>query len=206
MHDDLFHHHLWTSAAVSMHTKQGWKGANQDAMTVSQVNTHDFSLPIHLPEGLASAPLLTNILGLLRLLCVTQAGITHTSCHQAWCYATMATLICLPAATCIQKSSPFLPHRHTVASATLFYCLTTMHRIHLDLLQPEMHLIFQPPVSWVLCAVQLHLEGKVRSISALLKAEILQLNEICRENIEILYTNSCPKLCTSLSLLRPPMS
>ena len=41
MHDDLFHHHLWTSAAVSMHTKQGWKGANQDAMTVSQVNTHD---------------------------------------------------------------------------------------------------------------------------------------------------------------------
>jgi len=53
-------------------------------------------------------------------------------------------------------------------------------------LQPEMHLIFQPPVSWVLCAVQLHLEGKVRSISALLKAEILQLNEICRENIEIL--------------------
>ncbi|PUZ62685.1 hypothetical protein GQ55_3G005600 [Panicum hallii var. hallii] len=36
MHDDLFHRHLWTSAAVSMHTKQGWKGANQDAMTVSQ--------------------------------------------------------------------------------------------------------------------------------------------------------------------------
>ncbi|KAJ1273746.1 hypothetical protein BS78_05G007800 [Paspalum vaginatum] len=36
MDDDLFHHHLWTSAAVSMHTKQGWKGANQDAMTVCQ--------------------------------------------------------------------------------------------------------------------------------------------------------------------------
>ncbi|CAD6269070.1 unnamed protein product [Miscanthus lutarioriparius] len=36
MHDDLFHHHLWTSAGVSVHTKQGWKGANQDAMTVSQ--------------------------------------------------------------------------------------------------------------------------------------------------------------------------
>ncbi|KAL6653432.1 hypothetical protein ACP70R_009010 [Stipagrostis hirtigluma subsp. patula] len=35
-HDDLFHHQLWTSAGVSMHTKQGWKGANQDAMTVSQ--------------------------------------------------------------------------------------------------------------------------------------------------------------------------
>ncbi|WVZ54891.1 hypothetical protein U9M48_005631 [Paspalum notatum var. saurae] len=36
MHDDLFHHQLWTSAAVSMHTKQGWKGVNQDAMTVCQ--------------------------------------------------------------------------------------------------------------------------------------------------------------------------
>nr|CAB3488844.1 unnamed protein product [Digitaria exilis] len=36
MHDDLFHHHLWTTAAASMHTKQGWKGANQDAMTVCQ--------------------------------------------------------------------------------------------------------------------------------------------------------------------------
>ncbi|OEL24198.1 putative protein phosphatase 2C 73 [Dichanthelium oligosanthes] len=36
MHDDVFHRHLWTSAAVSMHTKQGWKGANQDAMTVCQ--------------------------------------------------------------------------------------------------------------------------------------------------------------------------
>ncbi|KAF8706335.1 hypothetical protein HU200_030597 [Digitaria exilis] len=34
--DDLFHHHLWTTAAASMHTKQGWKGANQDAMTVCQ--------------------------------------------------------------------------------------------------------------------------------------------------------------------------
>ena len=33
-HDD---EQLWTSAGVSMHTKQGWKGANQDAMTVSQV-------------------------------------------------------------------------------------------------------------------------------------------------------------------------
>ena len=78
MHDDLFHHHLWTSAAVSMHTKQGWKGANQDAMTVSQVNTHDFSLPIHLPEGLASAPLLTNILGLLRLLLASHKLASHT--------------------------------------------------------------------------------------------------------------------------------
>lgn len=37
MHDDLFHSHLWTSAGVSVHTKQGWKGANQDAMTVCQV-------------------------------------------------------------------------------------------------------------------------------------------------------------------------
>ncbi|KAG0519709.1 hypothetical protein BDA96_08G009500 [Sorghum bicolor] len=36
MHDDLFHTHLWASAGVSVHTKQGWKGANQDAMTVSQ--------------------------------------------------------------------------------------------------------------------------------------------------------------------------
>ncbi|XP_066356183.1 probable protein phosphatase 2C 73 [Miscanthus floridulus] len=36
MHDDLFHSHLWASAGVSVHTKQGWKGANQDAMTVSQ--------------------------------------------------------------------------------------------------------------------------------------------------------------------------
>ncbi|GJN07190.1 hypothetical protein PR202_ga24998 [Eleusine coracana subsp. coracana] len=35
-HDDFFHEQLWTSAGVSMHTKQGWKGANQDAMTVSQ--------------------------------------------------------------------------------------------------------------------------------------------------------------------------
>ncbi|GJM88188.1 hypothetical protein PR202_ga04218 [Eleusine coracana subsp. coracana] len=35
-HDDFFHEQLWTSARVSMHTKQGWKGANQDAMTVSQ--------------------------------------------------------------------------------------------------------------------------------------------------------------------------
>jgi len=43
MHDDLFHSHLWTSAGVSVHTKQGWKGANQDAMTVSQV--HDLTLP-----------------------------------------------------------------------------------------------------------------------------------------------------------------
>lgn len=37
MHDDLFHSHLWASAGVSVHTKQGWKGANQDAMTVCQV-------------------------------------------------------------------------------------------------------------------------------------------------------------------------
>ncbi|NP_001141275.1 putative protein phosphatase 2C family protein [Zea mays] len=36
MHDDLFHSHLWASAGVSVHTKQGWKGANQDAMTVCQ--------------------------------------------------------------------------------------------------------------------------------------------------------------------------
>ncbi|CAD6255192.1 unnamed protein product [Miscanthus lutarioriparius] len=36
MHDDVFHSHLWASAGVSVHTKQGWKGANQDAMTVSQ--------------------------------------------------------------------------------------------------------------------------------------------------------------------------
>ncbi|EES07864.1 probable protein phosphatase 2C 73 [Sorghum bicolor] len=36
MHDDVFHGHLWASAGVSVHTKQGWKGANQDAMTVSQ--------------------------------------------------------------------------------------------------------------------------------------------------------------------------
>ncbi|CAD6258776.1 unnamed protein product [Miscanthus lutarioriparius] len=36
MHDDAFHHHLWASAGVSVHTKQGWKGANQDAMTVCQ--------------------------------------------------------------------------------------------------------------------------------------------------------------------------
>ncbi|GJN28499.1 hypothetical protein PR202_gb16632 [Eleusine coracana subsp. coracana] len=36
-HDDFFHEQLWTSAGVSMHTKQGWKGANQDAMTVSQM-------------------------------------------------------------------------------------------------------------------------------------------------------------------------
>ncbi|RCV36888.1 hypothetical protein SETIT_8G017500v2 [Setaria italica] len=36
MHDDVFHHHLWTTAAASMHTKQGWKGANQDAMAVCQ--------------------------------------------------------------------------------------------------------------------------------------------------------------------------
>jgi len=43
MHDDLFHSHLWASAGVSVHTKQGWKGANQDAMTVSQV--HDLTLP-----------------------------------------------------------------------------------------------------------------------------------------------------------------
>ncbi|CAN6373832.1 unnamed protein product [Urochloa humidicola] len=32
MHDD----HLWTTAAASIHTKQGCKGANQDAMTVCQ--------------------------------------------------------------------------------------------------------------------------------------------------------------------------
>ena len=40
MHDDVFHGHLWASAGVSVHTKQGWKGANQDAMTVSQVHVH----------------------------------------------------------------------------------------------------------------------------------------------------------------------
>ena len=63
MHDDLFHHHLWTSAGVSVHTKQGWKGANQDAMTVSQV--HDRHPPstlsllcFHL--GLVAAPLPTS--------------------------------------------------------------------------------------------------------------------------------------------------
>uniref|UniRef100_J3NAR6 Cation/H+ exchanger domain-containing protein n=1 Tax=Oryza brachyantha TaxID=4533 RepID=J3NAR6_ORYBR len=35
-HDAFFHDQLWT-AGVSMHTKQGWKGANQDAMTTCQV-------------------------------------------------------------------------------------------------------------------------------------------------------------------------
>ncbi|KAG8050827.1 hypothetical protein GUJ93_ZPchr0009g1786 [Zizania palustris] len=34
-HDVFFHQQLW-SAGVSMHTKQGWKGANQDAMTTCQ--------------------------------------------------------------------------------------------------------------------------------------------------------------------------
>ncbi|EAZ17162.1 hypothetical protein OsJ_32667 [Oryza sativa Japonica Group] len=34
-HDAFFHDQLW-SAGVSMHTKQGWKGANQDAMTTCQ--------------------------------------------------------------------------------------------------------------------------------------------------------------------------
>uniref|UniRef100_A0A0E0MBL8 protein-serine/threonine phosphatase n=1 Tax=Oryza punctata TaxID=4537 RepID=A0A0E0MBL8_ORYPU len=34
-HDAFFHEQLW-SAGVSMHTKQGWKGANQDAMTTCQ--------------------------------------------------------------------------------------------------------------------------------------------------------------------------
>ena len=62
MHDDLFHSHLWASVGVSVHTKQGWKGANQDAMTVSQV--HDLTLPplsllcFHL--GLVAAPLPTS--------------------------------------------------------------------------------------------------------------------------------------------------
>jgi hypothetical protein len=37
-HDAFFHDQLW-SAGVSMHTKQGWKGANQDAMTTCQVTT-----------------------------------------------------------------------------------------------------------------------------------------------------------------------
>jgi hypothetical protein len=46
MHDDLFHSHLWASAGVSVHTKQGWKGANQDAMTVCQV--HHLTLPLSL--------------------------------------------------------------------------------------------------------------------------------------------------------------
>ena len=46
MHDDVFHSHLWASAGVSVHTKQGWKGANQDAMTVSQV--HHRTLPLSL--------------------------------------------------------------------------------------------------------------------------------------------------------------
>jgi hypothetical protein len=45
-HDDLFHELLWNSARVSMHTKQGWKGANQDAMTVSQVTSLLFSPPL----------------------------------------------------------------------------------------------------------------------------------------------------------------
>jgi hypothetical protein len=52
-----------------------------------------------------------------------------------------------------------------------------------------------PILSWafeILCGIaenslgQAQIPIKVRSISALLKAEILQLNEICRENIEIL--------------------
>lgn len=53
-HDDFFHEQLWASAGVSMHTKQGWKGANQDAMTVSQVRAHlssfflcTFDLEVH---------------------------------------------------------------------------------------------------------------------------------------------------------------
>jgi hypothetical protein len=37
--DLLFHEQMWNSARASMHTKQGWKGANQDAMTVSQVTS-----------------------------------------------------------------------------------------------------------------------------------------------------------------------
>jgi hypothetical protein len=37
MQDESFHQQLWTGAGASMHTKQGWKGANQDAMTVCQV-------------------------------------------------------------------------------------------------------------------------------------------------------------------------
>jgi hypothetical protein len=48
MHDDLFHTHLWASAGVSVHTKQGWKGANQDAMTVSQVHMHHLTLLLSL--------------------------------------------------------------------------------------------------------------------------------------------------------------
>ncbi|KAG2544105.1 probable protein phosphatase 2C 73 [Panicum virgatum] len=36
MQDESFHQQLWTGAGASMHTKQGWKGANQDAMTVCQ--------------------------------------------------------------------------------------------------------------------------------------------------------------------------
>jgi hypothetical protein len=136
MHDDLFHHHLWTSAAVSMHTKQGWKGANQDAMTVSQVNTHDFSLPPRGPSELS--------LGLL--VSTSRFGVTQAATRHGAATVTMPTLICLPTATCIHNSSPlFFPH--TVASATLFSCLTIMHLwIHLDLRQPEMHLMFQPPV------------------------------------------------------------
>jgi hypothetical protein len=46
MHDDAFHHHLWTTAAASMHTKQGWKGANQDAMAVCQVSSPSLYLPV----------------------------------------------------------------------------------------------------------------------------------------------------------------
>ncbi|KAG8093380.1 hypothetical protein GUJ93_ZPchr0012g21078 [Zizania palustris] len=34
-HDAFFHRQLWR-AGISMHTKQGWKGANQDAMTTCQ--------------------------------------------------------------------------------------------------------------------------------------------------------------------------
>ena len=70
MHDDLFHSRLLASAGVSVHTKQGWKGANQDAMTVSQV--HDLTLP---PLCLFSA--FTSISDWLQRLCLL-VSLSHT--------------------------------------------------------------------------------------------------------------------------------
>jgi hypothetical protein len=39
-HDDFLQEQLSGAAGVSMHTKQGWKGVNQDAMAACQVSSN----------------------------------------------------------------------------------------------------------------------------------------------------------------------
>ena len=135
--------------------------------------------------SLASAPLLTKILGLLVSIVSFPFGIHHTSCRKAWCcHCYHANFNLLIHCNLHPQTLPlfFPPHRCICNFVLLFNNnAPDPSRLTATWNAPNVQTTC---VSGCCCKllypVQLHLEGKVTSISALLNTEMLQPSEMCR--------------------------